>query len=234
MCVPGLDPITLAIATAAAAGGSAINSYESNQNQKRMIDARNASTMAELERQRGMQAQANKVFDDSLNKFTPDQQAQALTDAQTTSTDALRGAAPTAESVGSISSAAAPTVVKTAEDKKLADAFGRIDNRNSALGKLTGWDQRAFGNNLNLNQSGRDLNLISDFAKTSAAVNGIEQAAASKNAFRPNSGLGDLLSFGGQMIGYQGAKAGGVGNLFKSTPAATSSAFNPAQYGALY
>lgn len=225
-----LDPITLGVGLALAGAGGAINSYETNRTQAKQIEARNAETMRELERQRQFQANSNATFDKTMGGFAPEAQAQSLADAQTTTAEGLRGNAPTKEMVGAISTSGAPRVVKTNEDRTIADAFGKIDASNLALGKLAGYDQLAFGNKLNLNQSGRDLDLTSDLAKTSAAVSGLEQDAAYKNAFRPNSGLGDILQFAGSVASNQ---AGRGGSLFK-TAAPKANVFNPMQIGALY
>lgn len=205
MCVPGLDPITLT-ALAASAGGAVLNGYESNQTQNSMISARNAATQAELARQRQYQNQAQQVFDQSLTNFKPEQQAADLTAQQGAATTAFTNNTPTAEQVGTISSASAPRVVQEAGAKKVGDVFARAGRYNDALGNLTGWDQRAFGNNIKLNNSGRDLGTISDFSRTSAAVNGLEQNSAYQNAFRPNSGIGDILSFAGKVGAYGSGK----------------------------
>lgn len=210
------DPISIG-SVALGAIGAGVNAYESNQTQHSMINARNAATMAELDRQRGYQAKSQKLFDESLNNFTPETQAKSLTDAQGASTAGYQANAPI--SAGSVSTGSGPKVVKTAEDKAVADAFARGSAKDAALGKLQGWDQRAFNNNVNLNDSGRNLDLNTDFAKTSAAVGGLEQDAAYRNAYRPNSGIGDILGFAGSVGAYQGGK-GGFGNLFKpSAPA---------------
>lgn len=205
MCNPAL-----AIPLALGAAGAGVNAYETNQTQRAMTDARNRATLAELDRQRGYQQKSGQIFNDSLNNFTPEAQAKSLSDAQATTADAFTGNAPV--SVGSVGSGNGPQIVKTAEDKAVADAFSRGSAKDAALAKLTGWDQRAFGNNINLNNSGRNLDLNSDFAKTSAAVNGLEQNAAYKNAFRPNSGFGDLLGFAGSVAGYNAGQGGGLFN----------------------
>lgn len=223
------DPLTIA-STAAAAGGSLINASESNASRTAQINARNAATQRELERQRAYQATSGKIFDESMGNFSPEAQAKALNDAQTSTADAFKGNAPI--DVGSVSSGNGPAVVKTAEDQSIASAFSRGSAKDAALGKLAGWDQRAFGNNIKLNNSGRELDLNTDFAKTSAGVNGLEQTTAYNNAFRPNSGIGDLMQFAGSVGAYQGGKGTTFGSLFGKTPPAMP--FNPNQIGGLY
>src|SRR5690349_15064691 len=208
MCVPGLDPVTLALTTALAAGGAAINGYEQNQTQKRMIEARNAATQAELQRQQKLQQQSQAVLDNTMHDFTPQSQADNLAQAQTASTNAFTANTP-AVSSASFVTPDAPRVVQDAADKKVGDVFSRAGKLNTAFGNLNGYDRNFFNNNINLNNSARKLKTVSDFARTSAAVNGLEQQDAYNNAFRRNSGIGDLLSFAGNTLAYRGGRGGG-------------------------
>ena len=222
MCNP-----SLIVPLALGAAGAGVNAYETNRTQKAMTGARNAATMAELERQRNFQANSQKVFGDTLNKFTPGAQDTTLATEQNRVADAFKSNAPSQAALGSISSGNAPTIVKTNEDSALADAFLKGQTADANLGKLAGWDQRAFTNKMNLGQGGRELDINSDLARTSAAVGGLEQDAAAKNAFRPNSGFGDLLQFAGNVAGYQAGKGKTFTSIF-GAPAPTASMTNPA------
>lgn len=220
-------------AAAAAAGLSALGSYqdsrEQHRNQTNMINARNAATQAELTRQTGSGNNTNKMtgqpgapsyqqraadeFNLSLDAFRPQAQADALVSGQTGAANAFLANAPTREMVGSITSASAPRVVAAHEGNRVADAFGRLDQQNRALGDLTGWTQRAFDNNINLGRRGGNIDTISDFARNSARVNQVEQEADQNNAFRPPSGIGSIF----RTLGQVGANYAGRGN-FGGTP----------------
>lgn len=200
-----LDPVT-AGSLALSAAGQAYNSYEANKSQSAQINARNAATLAELERSRAYQKRSNSEFDATLNAFAPQSQAAALTSQQDSVANAFTANTPKSAEVGSISTTGAPRVVADSANKSVADAFAKTNASSAALGKVAGWDQRAFNNNINLDGSARNLDLISDFAKTSSAVNGIEQRAAYNNAFRPSSGIGDILSFAGSVGAYGGGR----------------------------
>lgn len=206
------DPVSAGMAAVSAAG-SGLNAWESNRSQKKQTAARNAATMAELERQKGYQAKSSEVFDKSLGNFMPGAQETALTGAQGSVADAFRSNAP--QTFGNVSSGMGPPRVAASENKTVAGAFDRGATRDTQLGNLTGWDQRAFDNNIKLNASGRDLDLNTDFAKTSAGVGALEQDAAYKNAFKPNSGFGDLLQFAGNVGSFHAGKGGSFGSLFK-------------------
>lgn len=215
------DPITIG-AMALAAGGSAVNGMEASNTRNSMIQARNAATQAELQRQREYQAQASGVQSDTMAKFTPEQQAKDLTTQQTTATKGFQDNTPTIDSAAFTSGAGAPRVVQDAAAKKVGDVFTRASNLNTSLGGLTGYDQRFFGNNIDLNNSARKLGTINDFAKTSSAVGGLEQSAAYSNAYRPNSGIGDIMQFAGNVGAYGSGKG-----WFNPATGAKTTAFNP-------
>lgn len=204
------DPISIG-SLALGAIGSGISAYERNKTNSSMIKARNAATLAELQRQREYNARTQAEFGKSMDLFNPNNQAERLTTEQNNVADLFQRTAPTAEATGSISTGNAPRVVADTEGKEIADVFGRNLNEGNALSKVAGYDQRFFNNNVDLNKNARNIDLIGDFAKTSAAVSGVEQRAAYNNAFRPPSGIGDLLSFAGSVGGF---KAGQGWNPF--------------------
>lgn len=222
------DPITLG-AMALSAGGSLVNSSEQNATQGRMIAARNRATQEELARQRAFQAQSGKTFNKQMVAFDPHKQESDLQAAQGAATDQFKANAPI--DVGGISSGNGPQVVNSAADKSVADAFGRGTAQDAALGQLTGWNQRALNNNLGLNNTGRNLDLTSDFAKTSAAVNRLEQDADYRNAYQPNSGIGDIMKFAGSVGAYEGGQGKTLGGMFKPF---FSSSFDPTNMAPSY
>lgn len=209
------DPISATITAAAlSAGGSAINGYERNQSQNDMVNARNAATQREMERQKVFQGQTQQMFDQSVGNFAPGAQAKSLADQQGGVAQALQRNAPA--DVGGISTASAPRVVGANENRVVGDVRQRQAGLGDIMAKLAGYDQNTFQNNLKLNDSAREIDRVGDFAKTSAAVNGLEQKAAYNNAYKAPSGLGDLLSFAGNIGSFYGGKGGGLpfGNIF--------------------
>lgn len=215
------DPVTIG-AVALSAAGAGVNAYETNQNQSRMIDARNNATQAELGRQKGFQAKSNEIFGKSVDGFAPTTQAANLADNQQTVASSFQGNAPTAQTVGSITSGTAPAVVGAAETKKIGDILGLGTASNTARGNLAGYSQNQFNNKINLNDTNRNLDLNTDLSKTSAGVGKLEQDANYKNAFRPNSGVGDILQLGGQL----GAYGAGRGWFNPAAPAVAGAPLN--------
>lgn len=203
------DPISLG-SLAVGAAGQALSGYENSQNQADVINARNAATQAELARSKQYGAQSRQSFDNSVNIYSPGNQATNLAGAQSTIGDTLTGNAPTAANVGTITTSSAPRVVGDSENHRLADVFTRAASKDANLAGLKGYDQAMFNNNVGLNSNARDIDTIGDFAKTSAGVNQIEQRAAAQNAKKPASGLGSLLSFVGTVGANQAGRGGSI------------------------
>lgn len=223
------DPVSIGLAGLSAAG-SLVSTNEANSNAKGMQDARNAATMAELERQKGYGAQARGEFDKSLDLFGPGAQAASLGKAQSDIGSVLTSNTPTAANVGTITTANAPAAVGANESKKLGDVFSYLGQSAHNLGNLKGYDQNTFNTNQGLTTNGRNIGVVTDNSKVSADVNKMEQGAAATNAYKPPSGLGDLLSFAGNMGSYY--SGGGKIGLPKFSG---STAFNPStSAGAIY
>lgn len=218
-----LDPVSAAVIGAVATGaGTAYNGYQQNKQQTAAVNARNAATRAELTRQHRFQDESSAQFNDALTGFDPGNQQQALQTEQATTRDAFAGNAPTAEMLGSISSAGAPRVVAEGEAATTGKAMQRNASFGDALANLAGWDQRQFGNALNLNKTGREIDLTGNLSRTSAGISGLEQQVGASNAANANApnGLGDLLQFAGSVAGSGafGAPGMGVGGPMKLGP----------------
>lgn len=199
-----LDPLT-AVSLAASAAGAAINGSEAAANNKRMVEARNAATNAELTRQHGFQGQSGDIFSQALAKFGP-QAAPALATNQDAATDKFMFNAPTAAQVGSIGTAGGSAAGAANEGRTIADAFTSNAKSAENLGNLTGYDTTNFNHGIDLAGSGRGLGTISDLSGNSARVGALEADVNANNAYRQPSGLGDLLGFAGTMGGYYGGR----------------------------
>ncbi len=190
--------------------GGLLSSSEASANNRRMIEARNAATMGEVARSKAYGEKSRGIFDTSLDGYSSDPAA-----AQAASGEAIASNAPT--DVGSITSVNAPKVVADREGAKIADVFTRNAGLDKALGNLKGYDNNTVDNGLRLNQSGRDIDMIGDFAKTSAGVNAIEQRAAENNARRAPSPLGQILQTAGQVGSFYGGKGGSIFPMGRSS-----------------
>lgn len=220
------DPMTAA-ALAASAGGAVIAGNERADSLNAQVNARNAATQAELARSKVYGQESRGIFDKSVGNFTPEAQGAALSTGQQDAGKAFSANLPT--NVGHITTANAPRVVGEAENTKVADTFTRLGSSAEKHGNLAGYDQQMFGNKVALADSGRHIDTIGDFAKTSAGVNQVEQRAAFNNATKPSSGIGELLQLGGQLGAYYGGRGGGLptNSLFGSPSAFVGSATGP-------
>lgn len=203
------DPMTAA-AVGASAVGSMISGQERADSLNSQVTARNQATQAELARSKAFGDESRGIFDTSVNQFTPQAQGQALATGQGDAGKAFQANMPSQASVGSITTAGAPRVVGQSEGNKVADTFTRLGQSAQQHGNLAGYDQQMFGNKVALNDSGRRIDTIGDFAKTSAGVNQVEQRAAYNNAAKPSSGIGELLQLGGQLGSYYAGRGGGL------------------------
>lgn len=227
------DPVSIG-ALALGAAGSAINGMESSNTANAMVGARNRATQQELGRQKAYGTESRGVFDTAMGGFTPEAQTNRLASSQTTAANNFASNAPT--DVGTITTSTAPRVVGNSENRRVADAFKAVGDRNAAHGKLTGYDQTFFDNNADLLNTGRRIDTVGDFAKVSSGVNRAEQDAAYRNAYKPNSGIGDLLQLAGSVGGYYGGKGGGLPflNFGQPTKASTNFGISPSRVGGLY
>lgn len=226
------DPVS-ALAIGAQGVGSLISGNEANANARSQQDARNAATQAELARSKVYGEKSRGEFDKSMDLYAPGAQEASRAAATSDIGDVLTGNAPTADMVGTLTTASAPRVVAEAEKATLGDVFTRNATNNSNMAALKGYDQNAFNTNLDVNQQGRGIDQVGDFARVSAGVNQGEQRAAVTNAKKSSSGIGELLSFAGSL----GANAGGRGSInipgFSGSMAAPG--FNPmTSAGAVY
>lgn len=194
------DPVTLGT-LALSAAGAAVNGYEAHQNQVNTTNARNAATNAELARQKAYQATSAGAFNSAMGTFAPQSQATGLAGQQRTAADAFRNNAPTAAMVGHIGTGSGPAITGTDESNRVASVFGANAAKDASLGALTGYTGQNLANNSNLTDLNQGLNTTANFAGQSANISQKEGAAAAGNAARTPSGLGDLLSFGGQLLG---------------------------------
>lgn len=209
------DPATLG-SMALVAAGTAYAGHEQNQTQNNMIAARNAATQTELARNRDYQNETKTQFGDTMSLFAPAAQEQRLTGEQNRIADVFGRNAPT--NVGSLTTTGAPRVVGESENKKIADVFAGGEQRNFNLAKVMGYDQSWLGNKVDVANAGRNVDMVGDFAKVSAGISKTEQEAAYRNAFKPSSGIGELMQFAGNT----GAFRGGQGKPLFGAPGAAA------------
>ena len=215
-----LDPVSAGLALGSAAlgaGGSYLNGQEQAKNTAAQINARNSATEAELARQKAYEATSQGAFNKTLGTFAPNAQATALANNQANARDAFAANAP--GNVGTIGTGFAPQGVGADANSMIARILSGGAARDAAQGNLTGYGDTMRNNAFALGSGGQALDTVSNFARQSANVGTKEAEAAYNNAARTPSGLGDLLSFGGTLLG---SAAGRGWNPFASATPAVS------------
>ena len=198
----------MAASAAASTGGAIISRNESAQNAANIMAARNSVLMESRAKQKEFANEARGAFDTGMTKFTPENQAPALDNAQTARTEAITSNISGPGDAGNIPlSGSAPEIVKGTIAKRMLEMFTNATDKAKRLGRLGGYDDTTFGNNLGVTETGRKIGTINDFSRGTAALLPYEQDFAEARAARSNSIWGPLL-MGAGAIG--GAAAGGM------------------------
>lgn len=185
------DPVS--IGSAAVSGlGAIIAGNEKASAERNAINARNAATRAEIDRQHGYQATTGAEFNKSVDLFNPQAVSNGLVGAQNAATTNLNANQPV--DFGSIVTSRATPAAQAAQAGTVADVFGRAGQRDTAQGNLAGYGNQVFDNNLALKGAGRNIDLTASNARVSQGVGAQEADAAYNNASRQSSGIGEILS----------------------------------------
>lgn len=225
-----LDPVSLG-AAALSGIGSMISGAEQARSDRAVVEARNKATEDEIARQQGYQQEAGGVFDGLLSQFGPSR-TDNLVENQTRAAEFFNSNTPQ-NFGGPIGAAGAPRQTGEAYDSALGGVFDRAAQRGTALGNLTGYGQQNFDTGLDISDAGRRIGTVQDLSRGSAGLVDLDRTVAGNNAYRPPSGLGDLFSFGGNLLGFK-AGEGTLPGIFSK--AAKAPMFNPrtAAQGAIY
>ncbi len=195
MCLPIIGALLGAV-------GSMVTANEQQKNAERQAAARNQKMELTLGRNDVIAKHSQDTLNNRLKKITPaavskDQGAeQAKRTAQVTS----QVADPTAAAGAIPLSGDAPDVVKSALATKMLDVFQQGKTRAQALGKLGGygdqWANQGYANA----DAGRNESIDNNFLNGNLAILPAQQDIAERNAYKPISPLGGILSGLGSMF----------------------------------
>lgn len=229
MCVPGADPLSLALlaaSTAASTGGAMYNAATQNN----AIEAQNRENQNAMRIQ-----QANRQAEQQRQLSLEHQQAAEVTKSlmQANPTDAVMRATKTVEDPnnGIVQSTAAYNdappapvqnkAVESASAGHTADTKARTEGVIRALAMLSalGGDQASV--NDRIAQGGSNIRTVGGYRQGSMNANALETSIPAPVVTPSNSILGDLLLLGGQLgsgvagksIGAAAAPGTGIGDL---------------------
>lgn len=191
MCNP------LLFAAALAAGGAGSN----YMGQRRVNNAREDSLMAEGDRQRNFQNQANDIIEQQTVQQSPAAQNQAFAETAERRTAALTPSQSDAASLPT--SGSAPIQVNGEIARQISDAVRAGRSRLSAQARLSAYDENQFNNRLGLNRGATDIGQIADFSRGSSGVLPFELQGA-ENAGRGWKNAADLFNLGAQGLSLYG------------------------------
>lgn len=196
------DPVTAAGAALSAAG-TIYNAREQAKNQARAVNASNAATMAEMERQRGFQREADESFARTLG----------MTGAQATGEQRQRGQenrnqlaariAPNIDFTEALPQST-PQVVRSNIAAASANQTAESDARARALAALQSYGDGSFGQMLNIGRGANQMRDINAASTGSANLLGLDRQAAARNAQQAPSMFGDVLGMAGQGLSLAG------------------------------
>lgn len=214
------EPITSFVAANAGAisvGLTAAGTAAQIAGQKQAQRAMNNAYAVESGRQKGLQGEQQKIFDDSLAGQGSDTQKSNIAAAEKARTDAAV-AAQTQKPVVNIAPAGGTSRV-VAEDTSAAisDANARSRREGAAKALLSGFGDVQLGNALANTHARQNVGMLSDFSRGSSTVNQYEMDVASHKGDKTKK-IGDILTAAGFVTGMAGAS--GWGKVPAGTPAA--------------
>lgn len=219
MCLPGLDPVTLALlagSTAASVGGGLYNASTQNkaieaqneENQKAAQVAMQARA-AEAQRQRAMEQQQAGEVTKSLMAANPTDAVMRATQTVAApdngivqSTAAYNDAPPPAADNKTVAAASEP---HTTEKRAATDKIVK------ALAMLTALGGEQAGANDRIQLGGSQIRTIGGFRQGSSNANALETSIPAARVTPSDSIIGDLLLLGGALgSGVGGKMIGGA------------------------
>lgn len=210
MCT-GLEIAAIAsvLGSAAAAGGTYISQQETNKNAQAAADARNRELQATLKSTNKQSDIARNIYQQREDQIQPAVMDKSQEDATASRTATLEGAIPASAPEAVPLSGSAPAVVKSEVAQKLLDATGEAKTQARSLGKLGGYGDMWFNEGLKSNNTDRNLSIPQNFISNEMALLPFSQDFAEYGAYRPSTGIGEIMAGAGNVIGAAGGAYGG-------------------------
>lgn len=224
------DPLTVA-ALGLTAGGTVVQQRDAAKNQTRAVNAGNAATMAEMDRQKKYQEEADTAYKPSIAQYEGSGQQKTFADALAKRSGRGDAAVDNAASYQAPTAGSAPEVVgkEVARQSKKASANAKATAGRRA--DLNSFGDVMFGNSLTTADAARRLGTISNKSGMSASLLPLDKQSAMANSQKTPSMLGDIMKLAGLGTGLYSFGVGGPtwGDLFGGSAGLTganNAAFN--------
>jgi hypothetical protein len=217
-----MDPITMLLlggSALASVGGGILSRNDAMSNAQAEARARNQILSSKIGNLEGIYNNTNKpAFDSLMAGYSPGAQSAGLASSQDkrAGANAANVSADNASSIP-ISADAAPAV-KAAYARKMQDAVDYATNYAKSQGKLGGYSDQWFNNNLNNQEAGRQIGFGNSLAEGQKSLIGPEQDAAAAASYKTPSIWGPALqglgSLGAAYAGANMGRGGGTPSYF--------------------
>ncbi len=215
------DPVTGGAGLALNIVGGMISRAEATKNANAQAAARNAALTQYLQKQAALSDEGRGYLNTNVDKYAPGN--TQLPDAQDNRTGVIT------KTVGQMSdpnaiptTRGAPPAVRGEIAKRMLEAFNRSTDHAKAMGKVGGYGDQWFNNNIDINDTNRKVGTLNNFARGNASILQSQQDLAEIGATRQPSLWGPILQAGGQFAlgaaGRGGFDGGGrVGSTLAHT-----------------
>lgn len=192
----------MAAGTVASIAGTAVTANEANQNNTNIAEARNRVLRETQARNKIASDESRSLFAKRIADMAPENTQPQLATEQGQRTDTIQSNIDEAPAIEALpEAAAAPKVVQTALGKRLAEAAEKATARSAAMGKLAGYGDFMQGQAISDEEAGRGIDTQANLIRGNMGILPALQDYAEISAYKPSSGLGEILSTLGSVAG---------------------------------
>lgn len=194
-----LNPVTAGLGLGASIAGSLISRSEATKNANATAAARNAVLQPYLEKQRGLETEGRGYLDKTLGTYAPGN--TQLQDAQDARNATISGTVGNMSDPNTVpTTRGAPPAVKGEIAKRMLDAFQRSTAHAKALGNAGGYGDQWFNNNVDINDTSRNIGVLNNFSRGNTGILQSQQDLAEAAAYKRPSLWGSILQAGGSAL----------------------------------
>lgn len=205
MCVPGVDPLTIA-GLALSAGSGLMQAQQQNSQARSVVRAREDATRQEVARQQGYRDQAVSAYQAAQPQVLPTNEPQRRQEAADARYQEIQANRPTQGAAPTALPGSAPPEVQDEASRRLRMATQQADAEARRRSTLSAYDTTMFDRNIAATRAGGQVDMYNNFSRGSGAIFPGELQAAEYNAMRRGqSAFPTLLGLAGQGLTLYGS-----------------------------